>query len=221
MCSSGPVHNGLRHRIPLGPDDIGSQDPAVGLQRQSHPPRYSDQALMRQSGIDTDLGPLATRIRYSPLAGAESAPMIAAGAVLSAGITGAIGDVGIAEDQPQCAIIPQDTPNFPEDLDHPVHVLLWLEFMAKLARYAIIPEPSPVRGAGDDAVNRTGAESAQDLLGITLKDQHRRNLLIGFSAAVAACTVAGPPVGGGVRRHAMVMVRVDGEPTQAVQRLLQ
>ena len=100
--------------------------------------------------------------------------------------------VGIAENEPEDTVRPQDAAYFTEDLKQRSHVFLGRRFESELTLAAAVITLLKIRWAGDDALDAFGAQ--WNLSRITLNDH---SLSSAFRARLTKRGAFFPPLGGG------------------------
>jgi hypothetical protein len=185
------VARALRHRVALRPDDVLSQPPAVGLQREGEPPGLADEVLRLQA-VDDEVA-ARNREVVAPAAGRHRAllaprdrrlvdlvPRVAQGGRPTLAAAAAAG-VAVAEVQEAGAVITQHAADLAHDADHGLHPGVDGRFRPDLAvllrmvRWQVAAE-APVGRRGEHAVDRGVGQGLEHVATVAADDAdaHRR-----------------------------------------------
>ena len=143
--AGGPVLYRLGLAVRFVPDDIGAEKPTVGLQGECQLPGNADEVLRLETG------------------GRGRAVAHASGRVLFVRVPpGAIAaGIGIADVEPQRAVIPENSADFAEDGRDIFDVPVQFHLCADLVGNAVVAK-SPVRRAGNAGLKNGVRKSAKD-----------------------------------------------------------
>lgn len=158
----------FRHRRLLDPRDARTQEPAVGLKRECHAPGQTHQVAIFQT-------PAVGDFAVSLLNQSFGVSHDGVGAAIACS---PIAGIAIADIQPQCSVVAQDTAYFPKDGNEVIDIVLRSRFGSDLV-WMVVVSQSPIGGRSHTTLELLRFQRRQDFQTVAREDADSvRSILI-------------------------------------------